>query len=172
MKLLIISLIVLESVQGQNLEVDQGSILEIMECLRYHNNVDACVRTHKRINHVKATVSRQIVNQIFFGAKKPASCEAGCRRENYFIDLERLESLTGWSYVSTKKHPLGHNKYMDIGQCRGSCSSGIRSRATCSHVGGEAIFQNKKGHRFVIEGFFADHCLCAYSAADNCHQTL
>ena len=171
MKLLIISFLVLESVKGSLVEFDQGSMLEIMECMRVlQNDVDACVRNHKRINHAFVTVSRPIVNQIFFGAKKPASCEAGCRREDYYINLERLESLTGWSYISTKKHPLG--KYMNIGQCRGSCNAGIRSRATCSHVGGEAMFQNKKGHRFVIQGFFADYCLCAYSAADNCHETL
>jgi hypothetical protein len=172
MKLIYIIFLVLESVKGQ-MEVDQGSLLEIMECLRiFQNDVDACVRNHRRINHAFGTVSRPIFNQIMFGAKKTASCEAGCRRENYYIDLERLESLTGWSYVSTKKHPLGHKKYMNIGQCRGSCNSGIRSRATCSHVGGEAIFQNKKGRRFIIEGFFADYCLCAYSAPDNCQQTI
>ena len=122
--------------------------------------------------HAFATVSRPIVNKILFGADKPPSCEAGCRREDFFINLEKLESLTGWTYISTKKHPLTHSKYMNIGQCRGSCTIGIRPRATCSHVGGEAIFQNKKGHRFVIEGFFADYCLCAYSARDNCHQNL
>ena len=170
--IIIISFLVLESVKGQ-MKIDQGSLLEIMECLRiFQYDVDACVRNHKRINHAIATVSRPIVNQIMFGANKPPSCEAGCRRENYYIDLERLESLTGWSYVSTKKHPLTHIKYKNIGQCRGSCNTGIRSRATCSHVGGEAIFQNKKGRRFVIQGFFADYCLCAYSALDNCHQTL
>jgi len=168
MKLIIISLIVF----AKAIEFDNrhGSMLELINCLRTNLNQDECYR--KKHSMTVATVSRPLINKLMYGAVKPPSCDVGCRREDYWIDLEKLETTTGWAFVPTKQHPLTHKKYMNIGQCRGSCKNGIRPKATCSHVGGEALFQNKKGERFVIDGFFADYCLCAYSAQNNCDQTI
>ena len=152
---------------------DLEDLLEIMECARTFPGVNvetSCFKNFKAINKKVASVSRPILSQVLYGYKTPPSCELGCHREDHFIDLVELEKLTGWSYVPSKRRPF--KKFMNIGRCRGSCAIGIRRHATCSHIGGEALFQNRNGERFVIEGFFADFCVCAYAAKDNCYQPL